>query len=273
MSRQSQTCSQGQTCELLDGFALLVQLTLVLTALAALGIKRWQERPRRPVQIWALDVSKQFIGAGTIHFLNLGISYLAGRPTNGRPATNLCVWYFLSLMVDTTIGIAILWFWLRILEWTLATFWNIRNLQHYGDPAHTSSTMLFRQWAKQTAVFVLAEFLMKICIYGMFQAFPAIFEIGDWVLQLIGTEDGHYQVVFVMFVFPLFMNAFQFCVIDTIIKGKHHHDDASSLLSSKTTKHHAPSKKNESTTFLHSIIVIDQQKQHPHERSPLLPSA
>ncbi|KAI8142860.1 vacuolar membrane protein-domain-containing protein, partial [Fennellomyces sp. T-0311] len=201
------------TCELMDGFAVFVQLTLVMTALTALGIKRWRERPRRPVRIWALDVSKQFVGAGTIHFLNLGISYLAGRPGHGQPQTNLCVWYFLSLMTDTTVGIAILWFWLRVLEWALH-MGGVSNLQHYGPPPTRS---MIQQWAKQTGVFVLAEFMMKICIYGLFQAVPAIFDLGDWVLQLIGN-DAHYQVVFVMFVFPLFMNAFQFCVIDTIIK-------------------------------------------------------
>ena len=238
ISRQWRACSGGGTCELLDGFAIIVQLTLMLTALAALGIKRWRERPRRPVEIWyifslgcryhnqqqnslpppvpfflyrkiiminyyliirALDVSKQFVGAGTIHFLNLGISYLAGRPGNGRPSTNLCVWYFLSLMTDTTIGIVILWFWLRILEWSLGTFWGIRHLQGgYGDTSSYTFKSMLKRWWKQTLVFVLAEFLMKICIYGLFQLVPSIFDLGDWVLRLIGT-DSRNQVVFVMF--------------------------------------------------------------------------
>ncbi|KAG2217178.1 hypothetical protein INT45_013190 [Circinella minor] len=267
ISRQWQTCSEGETCELLDGFAIAVQLTLMLTALAALGIKRWRERPRRPVEIWALDVSKQFVGAGTVHFLNLGISYLAGRPGNGQPSTNLCVWYFLSLMTDTTAGIVILWFWLRILEWSLGTFWGIRHLQGgYGDTSSSTFKSMLNKWWKQTLVFVLAEFLMKICIYGLFQLVPTIFNLGDWVLQLIGT-DSRYQVVFVMFIFPLFMNAFQFCVIDTIIKGNQHHYKINS------TKNILPSsKKNESTNFLQSITIIPKQHKEDnfHERSPLL---
>ncbi|KAI7887424.1 hypothetical protein K492DRAFT_202592 [Lichtheimia hyalospora FSU 10163] len=213
-------------CQILDGFAIVVQLTLAMTALTALGIKRWRERPRRPVNVWILDVSKQFIGAGTVHFLNLGISYLAGRPANGPPS-NLCVWYFLSLLIDTTLGIAILWFWLRILEWTLehVIFTSQRQqskrlslFDGYGPPPFWPS-MLCR-WSAQTGVFVLATLCMKICIYASFQAFPVIFDLGDWVLAHI--KETRYQVVFVMFVFPLFMNAFQFCVIDSIIKGTIH---------------------------------------------------
>ncbi|KAI9252825.1 vacuolar membrane protein-domain-containing protein [Phascolomyces articulosus] len=283
ISQQWQTCNEGggETCELLDGFAILVQLTLVFTALMALGIKRWRERPRRPVDIWALDVSKQFVGAGTIHFLNLGISYLSGRPGNGQPSTNLCVWYFLSLMTDTTIGIAILWFWLRVLEWSLGTFLGLRHLQggydkdtyhcHEDNDGQPSFKSMLLPWWKQTMVFVLAEFLMKICIYGLFQIFPSIFDLGDGVLRLIGT-DSRYQVVFVMFIFPLFMNAFQFCVIDTIIKGNHN-DNNYKYDDDVSTKHILPSsKKNESTNFLQSILIIPKQpREDPHERSPLLP--
>lgn len=160
-----------------------------------------------------LDVSKQFIGAGTVHFLNLGISYLAGRPANGPPS-NLCVWYFLSLLIDTTLGIAILWFWLRILEWTLehvilsskqrrstattttTTTTRLSLFDGYGAPPFWPS-MLCR-WSVQTGVFVLATLCMKICIYASFQAFPVIFDLGDWVLAHI--KETRYQVVFVMFV-------------------------------------------------------------------------
>lgn len=132
-----------------------------------------------------------------IHFLNLAISYLAGRPTDG-PATNLCVWYFLSLLVDTTVGIAILWFWLRVLEW-IFRHCGIRDISsgHYGPPPFSR---MLKRWARQTGVFILAEVLMKICIFETFQAFPKLFVLGDWILSHLGRANYRYQVVFVMFV-------------------------------------------------------------------------
>lgn len=82
---------------------------------------------------------------------------------------------------------------------------------------------------------------MKLCIFLVFQLAPAVFLLGDWLLEYVARGNLRYQVVFVMFVydfmvfselfvdvqpiltygivrFPLFMNAFQFCVIDTFIK-------------------------------------------------------
>lgn len=44
--------TNNSSCQLLDGFAILIQVTLGLTALAALALKRCRERPRRQVRVW-----------------------------------------------------------------------------------------------------------------------------------------------------------------------------------------------------------------------------
>ncbi|KAI7866840.1 vacuolar membrane protein-domain-containing protein [Spinellus fusiger] len=203
-------------CKLLDGFAVFVQLTLAFSALLTLFIKRHREKPQRPVPIWALDVSKQFVGATVIHFLNLLVSYLAGRPKNGRK-TNLCVWYFLNVAIDTTLGVVILWAWLHLLQ-RLLTRLKVKDIRsgYYGPPPLSHQLM---PWAKQTFLFVLAESLMKLCVYGMFRYIPFLFDVGEWVLQWTRNNYRH-QVVFVMLIFPLIMNAIQFWVVDTIVKVK-----------------------------------------------------
>lgn len=147
-----------------------------------------------------MDVSKQFAGAGVIHFLNLFISYVAGRPRNGGPKTNLCVWYFLNVAVDTTIGVAILWLWLHIIQSILMRL-NIKQVRtgQYGSPP--LKNMLI-PWFKQTFIFILAESLMKLCVYGMFRYMPFLFAIGEWVLRW--TKGNYrYQVIFVMLVYVL----------------------------------------------------------------------
>lgn len=141
-------------------------------------------------------MSKQFVGAGTIHMMNIGVSYLAGRPTQG-PQTNLCVWYFLNVAVDTTLGILILWSWLWALERTLR-YCGFGRFQtgDYGPPPLICMTKV---WAQQTIVLVLAESLMKLCIYIVFQHFPILFHIGTWLLAWT-EDDYHYQVIFVILV-------------------------------------------------------------------------
>ncbi|KAG2234744.1 vacuolar membrane protein-domain-containing protein [Thamnidium elegans] len=202
-------------CKLLDSFAILVQLTLASTALLTLFYKRSRERPQRPVIVWALDVGKQFTGAGIIHFLNLFISYLVGRPRNGGPRTNLCVWYFLNVAVDTTVGVAILYMWLRVIEFILGKF-HVKQIEtgQYGSPP---LKYMLLPWLKQTIIFVLAESLMKLCVFGMFRHMPFLFAWGEWVLRW--TKGNYrYQVIFVMLIFPLVMNIIQFWIVDTIVK-------------------------------------------------------
>lgn len=58
-------------CRLLGPFALFVQGGLGIFALLSLVIKRFRERPRRPVKVWFFDVSKQVIGSILLHVLNL----------------------------------------------------------------------------------------------------------------------------------------------------------------------------------------------------------
>lgn len=40
------------SCQLMDGFAIFIQLSLCFTALLTLIYKRSKESPQRPVQIW-----------------------------------------------------------------------------------------------------------------------------------------------------------------------------------------------------------------------------
>lgn len=41
-----------ESCKLMDGFAIFIQLSLCFTALLTLLYKRSKESPRRPIQIW-----------------------------------------------------------------------------------------------------------------------------------------------------------------------------------------------------------------------------
>ncbi|OAJ40393.1 hypothetical protein BDEG_24136 [Batrachochytrium dendrobatidis JEL423] len=86
-------------CQLMDGFAVVVQVLLASIALGSLFIKRHRETPRRPLLIWAMDTSKQALAASMVHFVNVFVSSVAGIDAEGSKngSTNPCVWYFLNL--------------------------------------------------------------------------------------------------------------------------------------------------------------------------------
>jgi hypothetical protein len=60
---------------------------------------------------------------------------------------------------------------------------------------------------------------MKICVLIIFLLLPWISRVGDWALKW--TEgDEVLQVIFVMLVFPVIMNATQYYIIDSFIKNQ-----------------------------------------------------
>ncbi|KAL4452727.1 hypothetical protein ABPG75_008389 [Micractinium tetrahymenae] len=94
-------------CRLLAGpAALSAQLLLAALALASLAYKRHVERPQRPVNIWALDVSKQAISMLAAHACGMLIAVIAHSRVASEQ-TSECSWYFVAFTFDTTIGLAL----------------------------------------------------------------------------------------------------------------------------------------------------------------------
>ncbi|KAI1200536.1 vacuolar membrane protein-domain-containing protein [Nemania serpens] len=224
-------------CRLLGPFALFVQLALGGLALLSLVYKRWRERPQRPLKIWFFDVSKQVFGSVLLHIANIFMSML----TSGRfsmeldPAgvqavarllrrddepylPNPCSFYLLNLAIDTTIGIPILIVLLRVIT-GLVAYTPLGKPQesiqsgNYGNPPNAW------WWLKQSVLYFCGLFGMKICVLLIFLILPWISRVGDWALRW--TEGNEQlQIVFVMMLFPLIMNAIQYYIIDGFIKKK-----------------------------------------------------
>lgn len=60
---------------------------------------------------------------------------------------------------------------------------------------------------------------MKICVFFIFQICPWIVRVGDWSLRWTEGNEA-IQVVFVMLLFPVIMNAIQYYIIDSFIKDQ-----------------------------------------------------
>lgn len=94
----------------------------------SLVYKRHRESPKRPWRIWSVayclhlflapthrtfvrgtstrlfDVSKQVVGQLFVHAVNLFVSDLGSDHTE----SNACVFYFLNILIDTTLGMSLL---------------------------------------------------------------------------------------------------------------------------------------------------------------------
>ncbi|KAK7533038.1 FK506-binding protein 2 precursor [Phyllosticta citribraziliensis] len=219
-------------CRLLGPFALVIQGALGALALLSLVWKRWRESPRRPVKVWSFDVSKQVVGSILLHLANLFMSMLSSgdfqiaaeervkavRPNfiKGKDMPNPCSFYLLNLAIDTTLGIPILVFFLRLyhalfLRTAMANPPESIKSGNYGQPPRAT------WWLKQSLIYFLGLFSMKLCVFFIFQVFPWLGWVGDWALRWTEGNEA-VQIAFVMFIFPVVMNAIQYYIIDSFIK-------------------------------------------------------
>merc|ERR1719221_2259642 len=100
-------------CAVLPGlFGVLVQGLLFGFSVAVLGLKFWRDSSGRTARQFALDSSKQIAGAGWTHCLNLLCAWVLGRLT---AEGDQCAVYWIEIMVDTTIGVAVEFYLLQLL--------------------------------------------------------------------------------------------------------------------------------------------------------------
>ncbi|KAK5687570.1 hypothetical protein LTS10_001709 [Elasticomyces elasticus] len=223
---------QQAECHLLGPFALLVQGALGAVAVLSLVFKRYRETPKRPWKIWFFDVSKQVFGSMLLHVLNIAMSLFAttdvvnaaktvstasGTDADGR-TPNPCSFYLLNLGIDTTIGIPTLYVLLKVLHSLFLYTAMARPIEsiksgNYGQPPKAL------WWAKQLLIYFLGLTGMKLFVFFLFAALPWLPWVGDWALRWTEGNEA-LEIAFVMFIFPLAMNAAQYWIIDSFIKGK-----------------------------------------------------
>ncbi|KAE8375773.1 Vaculolar membrane protein-domain-containing protein, partial [Aspergillus bertholletiae] len=230
-------------CRLLGPFSLLVQVALGALALLSLVYKRWRERPQRPLKVWAFDVSKQVFGSAMLHLANLLMSmFSAGQlEITSEYKPNPCSFYILNLGIDTTLGIPILIFILHILN-RLALYTPLADPPesiksgNYGRPPRAT------WWFKQSMVYFVGLLGMKICVFFLIQLLPFIVKVGDWALRWTEGNTA-VQIIFVMLLFPVIMNAIQYYIIDIFIKKPSHEmldeSEADDALDERNDHHHA----------------------------------
>ncbi|KAH7105327.1 vacuolar membrane protein-domain-containing protein [Auriculariales sp. MPI-PUGE-AT-0066] len=198
----------AQQCELLGPTALVVQALLGVLVILSLVYKRHRESPQRKWRIWLFDVSKQILGQAFVHFTNVFIASLAGHISSQNP----CAQYMLHIMIDTTLGVALLFVILKLFTYILSHKLDLKGFEsgQYGSPPSLSF------WGRQAAVYVVSLLSMKLLVLLLVSIAPFLTSAAEWMLSWLG-EDA--QVILVMGVFPVIMNILQFWIIDSIVKS------------------------------------------------------
>ena len=142
-----------------------------------------------------------------VHGVNVFISDVGSH----RSAGNACVFYFLNILLDTTIGepasflpllsplfassllfsllilpgVALIYLVLHIATWALAEKLILKGFEsgQYGSPPS------FKFWIRQAAVYVFALTSMKLLVVALFALWPGIFKLGEWLLSWLGNDD------------------------------------------------------------------------------------
>jgi hypothetical protein len=145
-----------------------------------------------------------------VHGVNVLISDLGSHHNAG----NACTYYFLNVLVDTTlgkcqwtsllpsmlilvIGVALIYIVHHGLTYFLAKKLRFKGYEsgQYGSPPSIA------YWARQAAVYVFALMTMKMLVVGLFTVWPGISKVGDWLLSwtAIGNGDAFQIILCVVF--------------------------------------------------------------------------
>lgn len=150
------------------------------------------------------------LGQLFVHILNVLLSNMVANIGEENP----CSLYFLNILVDTTLGVFIIYLTLRLTTHLLTDVWGLSGFVsgQYSDRRKRgrgkASRPKLSYWLKQLANYFFTLFTMKVVVTLLFVCFPFLFDFGRWLLNLFG-EAKNAQVLFVMCLFPLAMNTLQ----------------------------------------------------------------
>lgn len=213
---------QTRACRLIPGVhGLIIQSSLTVIAFVTLvAKKRWEDANLGPNKgrTWReffLDSSKQIIGAGWVHILNLLLSVRLKRKTE---LGDSCDWYFANIFVDCTLGTFIEFIlFVIVMHGVIPYLFSEKEAKEF-KPGHYKD---LQTYLKQLSVWLIVVTAMKLVVYGILKTYrESILEWSDMVLARF-SEQPERKLFVVMIVTPLVMNTMQLWIIDNFIKTRH----------------------------------------------------
>lgn len=206
-----------EQCHLLSGwFAIGVQVLLASLCVATLVIKKLTEKPERDWIVWFFDAGKQGMSSSLSHITNIVLSIVIA---NKLPHSDECMWYCIAYTSDTIVGTCINFLFLSIVE---------KLINSYCSP-NIAEYLRFGSYGNPPSIY---HFIPQITIWlsiVMVSKFIVLFVIVEFIYQLdsiVGSVFKFTQIqsvpkielLVVMIVIPMILNAIQFWVTDTVLK-------------------------------------------------------
>lgn len=211
-------------CLVLPGIGgAAVQCLLLACCVGVFVVKRKKEEKRlgpdaRSKEEFTLDASKQFASAGWLHCMNLGF---ASSLNTWMAGGDECGWYWINIMVDTTLGTAVAYFLLQIANAFLKKKLTPAAAEEFRSGEYKVDGIIsMRRYMKQLCLWLVVVSFMKISmVLFMFLFSGPLLGIAGFVLAPFLSQPW-LKLLVVMIVFPLVMDGFQIWMIDNFIKRK-----------------------------------------------------
>ena len=124
-----------------------------------------------------------------------------------------CVWYLVNIMLDSSVGMFVVWLLLSSIEkfaikynWPRLKMGNYsqENYNYEEDELHIN----YINWSLQLLVYIGVLAISKVVTLALQFYFPKYLEIaGDYVLAGV-AQYPRIELIIVMVIFPFFMNTF-----------------------------------------------------------------
>ena len=173
--------------------------------------------PRRPVNIWLMDISKQGISSVIIHFCNIGLSILFAKLSlTPERSSDECAFYFLSFVLDTIVGVYLIFVGLGVVQ-KLALQFEIKSIQMQGFYGFEQPLTFYTH---QLIVYIVIILLSKI-ILGVVEFIfcTQINELGNFIFEPLKNQPD-LELVVVMVLAPCFLSSIQYWIQDNMLMNK-----------------------------------------------------
>lgn len=209
-------------CRVIPGKkGLILQGVLMVVCLTALTVKFKLDKSGRTCFQFMIDSSKQLVGAGWTHVLNLLMAIVLKTLKLGNAgAVDECSWYWIEIVMDTTVGVWIEYHLLNLLI-HLAKKYEWRFREDITAPIPDMGNGFCKTYMKQIFVWLLIVTGMKsvmVCLMLVEQKHMIFLSsIFLWPADHLEGMIPSAKLVAVMIATPAIMNSVQFWLQDSIL--------------------------------------------------------
>lgn len=196
-------------------FSCSVQQVLGAAALAVVTLKyALREREKRPLKVFCFDFAKIAVGALLSQLMAFRFSNIVAQVHLRwlHENADACDWFFVSQVVDSSLGIWVVMKMLRATEERFSYASGRYNSRPGGPP-------LLKAFLVQLFIFIWITLVGKLLMFvGLGILTTPLSAAASSLLPFVHRGNAEGKFFMIMIVVPVLTNLFQYCTLDSIIK-------------------------------------------------------